>query len=90
MSKEKRVWGVLFTDTGLNDMGKALEPYLSKGPIGAYLYCKQVEMNLPLFRMVADYHNDDGSTYETEIYVPHQYVKFVIRGNKTDITGCKF
>lgn len=80
MPKEKRVWGVLFTDAGLNDLGEALKPYLSNGQIGPYLYCKQVEMTQPFFRMVADYPNPDDKGFETEIYVPYHYIKFVVAG----------
>ena len=80
MPKEKRVWGVLFTDAGLNDLGEALEPYLRKGPIGPYLYCKQVEMTQPFFRMVADYQDPAGPDFEAEIYVPYHYIKCVVAG----------
>jgi len=85
--KRERVWGVLFTDAGLNDLGEALEPYLSKGSIGPYLYCKQVEMIQPFFRMVADYPNLDGLSYETEIYVPYHYIKFVVAGTDRNKIG---
>ena len=78
MLKEKRVWGVVFTEAVLDDLGEAIKPYLHKGSIGWYLYSKQVEMTQPFFRMVADYQNPDGSSYETEIYVPYHYIKFVV------------
>jgi hypothetical protein len=85
MPNENRVWGVLFTDAGLNDLGEALKPYLSEGSLGVYLYCKEVDMGRPYFRIVADYQNLDGSSFETEIYVPHHYIKFVVAGNESNI-----
>lgn len=78
--KRERVWGVLFTDAGLNELGDALAPYLSKGSIGSYLYCKKVEMTQPFFHMVADYQNPDGPDFEAEIYVPYHYIKCVVAG----------
>ena len=88
MPKEQRVWGVLITDAGLNDLKEALKPYLSEGPIGPYLYCKHVDMAQPYyFRMVADYKNPDGSSFETEIYVPHHYIKFAVAGTKKTQIG---
>ncbi len=30
--------------------------------------------------MIIDYQNPDGSTFETEIYVPHHYIKFIVAG----------
>jgi hypothetical protein len=80
MPNEQRVWGVLFTNAGLSELRDVLEPYLSTGSIGPYLYCKQVDMGNPYLRMIVDYRNPDGSTFETEIYVPHHYIKFIVAG----------
>jgi hypothetical protein len=87
MPTENRVWGVLFTDDGLNDLKDALKPYLSEGLIGPYLYCKQVDMGNPYLRMIVDYPNQDGSTFETEIYVPHHYIKFIVAGHEKKQIG---
>ena len=87
MPMENRVGGVLFTDAGLNDLERALKPYLSKGEIGLYLYCKQVDMGNPYLRMIVDYQNPDGSTFETEIYVPHHYIKFIVAGHEKKQIG---
>ena len=74
-----RVWGVLFTDPGLVDLADTLKPYLSTGAIGQYLYCKQVEMDLPYyFRIIVENTNPDESSPEIEIYVPHHYIKSVV------------
>jgi hypothetical protein len=67
MPNEQRVWGVLFTNAGLSELRDVLEPYLSTGSIGPYLYCKQVDMGNPYLRMIVDYRNPDGSTFETEM-----------------------
>jgi hypothetical protein len=87
MPQGNRVWGVLFTDAGLDDLKDALKPYLREGLIGPYLYCKQVDMGNPYLRMIADYHNEDGSTFETEIYVPHHYIKFIVAGSENKQIG---
>ena len=87
MPEEKRVWGVLFTNAGLSELGDALKPYLSTGSIGPYLYCKQVDMAHPYFRMVVDYQYPDGSSFEIEIYVPHHYIKFVVAGTERKQIG---
>ena len=72
------VWGVLFTDQGLNDLGSFLKPYLSTGPIGQYLYCKEAEMHLSYFRIVVESNNSDGTVFEMEAYIPHHYIKAVV------------
>jgi hypothetical protein len=87
MPNENRVWGVLFTSAGLSELGDGLKPYLSNGDIGLYMYCKQVDMGQPYFRMVVDYQNPDGSKFETEIYVPHHYIKLVVAGTERKQIG---
>ena len=69
MPKEEqvRVWGVLFTSAGLSELREELQHYLSEGPLGLYMFCKEVDMSQPYFRMVVDYHNTDGSSFETEM-----------------------
>jgi hypothetical protein len=73
-----RVWGVLFTDQGLSDLGEFLKPYLSKGPIGEYLYCREAEMHLSYFRIIVESKNPDGTASEFEAYIPHHYIKAVV------------
>lgn len=73
-----RVWGVLFTDEGLRDLDGLLNGYLSTGPIGRYLYCKQAEMHLSYFRVVVESRDPDGSSVEMEMFIPHRYVKAVV------------
>ena len=85
MPRENKVWGVLFTDAGLNDLEKALKPYLNQGEIGSYIYCKQVDFGQPYLHIVADYRNPDNSTFETEMYIPYHYVKFIVAGNEPNI-----
>lgn len=83
-----RVWGVLFTDQGLLDLGDILKPYLSTGRIGQYLYCKQVEMDLPYYvRIIVETTNPDKTSSEFEIYVPHHYVKGVIAATEQKKLG---
>ena len=57
MPNEQRGWGVLFTNAGLSELRDVLEPYLSTGSIGPYLYCKQVDMGNPYLRMIVDFHH---------------------------------
>lgn len=83
-----RVWGVLFTDQGLQDLESTLAPYLSTGRIGKYLYCKQVDMDMRhYFRIVVEHTNPDHSKVELEIFVPHQYIKSVVAATERKTLG---
>src|SRR5256885_12451016 len=71
MPNEERIWAVLFTSAGLSELGHELQHYLREGPLGSYLFCKEVDMSQPYFRVVVSYHTTDGASYDTELYVPH-------------------
>jgi hypothetical protein len=86
-AKGSRVWGVLFTDQGLADLGEFLKPYLKSGPIGQYLYCKAAEMDLGYFRIIVETSNPDASTSEMEIYIPHHYIKAVVAATEKKKLG---
>lgn len=73
-----KVFGVLFTEEGLNELGPALKDYLSEGPIGKYLYCKEANFDGNYFHVVAECSNSDGSKFEADIYIPHRFVKIVV------------
>jgi len=39
-------------------------------------------MRQPYFRVVVSYHTTDGASYDTELYVPHHYIKLVATGTE--------
>jgi hypothetical protein len=82
-----RVWGVLFTEQGLLELGELLKPYLSTGAIGQYLYCKSAEMDLGYFRIIVEKTNPDKSISEMEIYIPHHYIKAVVAATEEKKLG---
>jgi hypothetical protein len=75
-----RVFGVLFTEQGLSELGPVLKDYLSEGPMGRHLYCKEANPDRNYFHVVAESTNSDGTKIETEIYIPHRFIKAVIAG----------
>jgi hypothetical protein len=56
MPHEERIWAVLFTSAGLSELGHELQHYLREGPLGSYLFCKEVDMSQPYFRVIVSYH----------------------------------
>lgn len=84
---QKKVFGVLLTDQAWRDLGEALAPYASEGPIGRYIYCQKVHPDGPYFAMVATCKNPDGSSFEAEISIPHCYVKLCISASEKSQIG---
>lgn len=74
----QRIFGVLLTDEGWDELAEALKSYTSEGPIGKYLYCTKVHPEGNYFSMEMTTTNPDGSNFDAEISIPHRYVKFVV------------
>jgi len=74
------VFGVLLTEEGATELGAALKDYLADGPAGKYLYCKEANPDRSFFHLVAEARNADGSTVESELYIPHRFIKLVMSG----------
>ena len=82
----KKVFGVLLTEQAWNELGSALEPYTSTGPLGRYIYCEEVKTGGQYFVMVATCKNTDGSSFTAELAIHHHFVKMFISANeKTEI-----
>jgi hypothetical protein len=76
--RPEKVIGVLLTEDGWKDLAAALEPYALTGTIGKFLYCRAVQPDGPYFVMIATRKGPDGSSFEAEIAIPHQYVRLFI------------
>ena len=86
MTQQDRVHGVLLTEQAWVDLADALARYTSKGLIGKYIYCREVNPHRNYFVMAAASENPDGSPFEAEISIPHHYVKCVVTAlEKTQI-----
>ncbi len=75
-----RIFGILFTDEGIAELGPALKDYWSEGAIGKYMYCKEANPDGNYFHAVAECTNKDGSRFEADIYIPHRFIKVVVAG----------
>jgi len=82
-----KIYGVLLTNQGWQDLEQGLKPYYSEGPIGKYIYCSNVRPDGPYFVMEAIVKNSDGSDFNAEILIPHHYVKLVISASEKSQIG---
>ena len=73
-------WGVMLTEAAHHELGEEIRQHLTEGTTGFYIFCKHVDMSQQYLRMVVDYSLSDGSPFELEIYVPHNYVKLIMAG----------
>ncbi|MYN03507.1 hypothetical protein GTP41_15530 [Pseudoduganella sp. DS3] len=73
-------FGVLLTDEGVAELGAVLKDYLTDGPSGKYLPCKEANPDRSFFHLIAEMRNADGVAAELELYVPNRYIKLVMSG----------
>lgn len=77
MSRQ-RVFGVLLTDKGWEDLEQPLKPYTSEGKIGKYIYYEEVRPDGSYFVIIVTSNGPDGTAFEAEISIPHHYIKSFI------------
>jgi len=78
MPKEEQEWGVVLTDTGLNELEGEIELYVCEESQKQFLLCKQVDIGHMYLRVVVEYRDPDDSLCEFEMSIPHGYVKFIV------------
>jgi hypothetical protein len=83
----KKIFGVILTDQGWDELGEAISPYMSKGSIGRYIYCDEVQVGGPYFVMVTSCSNPDKSSFLAEVCIPHHYVKMYVSANEKSQIG---
>ena len=77
-NKTDNLYGVLLFEEAWNQLGEALKPYWQEGPIGKYLYCKDIGFCghfMTLTFTQKQVHNRIGC--DMTIWVPTSFVKFI-------------
>lgn len=62
----------------LEALGEAIKPYLSDGPQGPHLTCKEIDSGGTFFEMVVASHAADGAPVDVELMIPAAMVRLVI------------
>ena len=76
--KTDKNFGVLLFDEGWKQLEEALKPYEKKGPIGRYIYCKELSFVEHFVTMTFTPEQVDGKIgCEMTIWVPNHFIKFV-------------
>ena len=78
------ICGVLLTEDGIKELGKAIEPYMHEGSIGKFIECAMAVQNGNFIDMTFDPSHTNGSVKDRMIVsVPLHFVKFMVTGAKT-------
>ena len=74
-------YGVLLFENAWEEIGEALKLYQKEGPIGKYLYCRNVELGHSFVTLTFAPKQVDGRIgCKMNISIPCSFVKFVAEG----------
>ncbi len=78
----KTVCGVLLYKEGYDELGDAIKPYISEGPIGKYIYCRSAQEHGSFLDMTFTPDMcDETVKCDMLISVPLRFVKFMTSGS---------
>lgn len=72
-----KVYAVVLFDQAAEELGQIAALWLNRAELGCYIYAKKIDPNGSYFHMWLEHVAPDGSTIETELQLPHQFVKAV-------------
>ena len=79
----KTVCGVLLYENAYKELGDAIKPYVSTGPIGKYIYCKCAKQNGSFLDMTFTPDMcDETVMVDMLISIPLHFVKFMASGSE--------
>ena len=75
---ENSMVAVFLHTQALEVLGEAIRPYLSEGPAGLHLLCRDVETGGALVEVSMDGRNKEGKPVELELMIPTGFVRLVV------------
>jgi len=80
-------YAVFFFPPALEALGEAIKPYLSEGPAGAHVLCKEIDTAGSLVEMTIEVQAADGKSSTVELMVPGSMVRMVVSAHGDDRFG---
>lgn len=91
MINKESNYGVLLFDEGWKELEEALKPYVQKGPIGNYLYCKKLKNSGNFLELTFTPQQVNNRILdEMSIWIPVSYVKFVATSTEENASKIGF
>ena len=75
---ENSMVAVFLHTQALEVLGEAIRPYLSEGPAGPHLLCRDVETGGALVEVSMDGRNKEGKPVELELMIPTGFIRLVV------------
>ncbi|MEZ5463784.1 MAG: hypothetical protein R3F22_00875 [Lysobacteraceae bacterium] len=75
---EKSMVAVFLHAQALEVLGAAVKPYLSDGPAGPHLLCREVDTSGAFVEASMEGRDKDGKAVELELMVPTGFIRLVV------------
>ncbi|HEY2346715.1 MAG TPA: hypothetical protein VGH80_12710 [Xanthomonadaceae bacterium] len=72
------LYAVFIHPGALEALGEAIKPYLSDGPHGRHIVCREIDSGGAFFEMTIEGTTSDGRKVELELMVPSNMVQMVM------------
>lgn len=81
------LYAVFFHPAALEALGEAIKPYLSDGPYGPHVVCREVDSGGAFFEMTIEGRDSEGRLIEVELMVPSAMVRMVLSTHSDGLFG---
>ncbi len=71
-------YAVFFFPPALDALGEAIKPYLSDGPAGVHVLCKEIDTGGTLIEMTIEVRDEAGKASLVELMVPGSMVRMIV------------
>ena len=82
---EQHTYCVFFHPQALDVLGEAIAPYLTDGPNGKFLLCKEIDTGGSFCELEMVVTGADGKPVEVELMIPAGMIRLIISTSGTDI-----
>jgi hypothetical protein len=81
------LYAVFFHPAALEALGDPVKPYLSDGPYGPHVVCREIDSGGAFFEMTLEGRSSTGEQIEVELMIPTPMVRMVISTHSDEAFG---
>ena len=82
-----RLYAVFIHPGALEALGEAIKPYLSDGPHGKHVICREIDSGGAFFEMLLEGTTAEGKPVELELMIPSNMVQMVVSTHSDGVFG---
>ncbi|HTA66358.1 MAG TPA: hypothetical protein VK753_12720 [Xanthomonadaceae bacterium] len=84
---DQTLYAVFIHHGALEALGEAIKPYLSDGPHGKHIVCREIDSGGAFFEMVLEGTTPEGKKIELELMIPSNMVQMVVSTHSDEAFG---